>query len=125
MSRYLVLLRLIAALAGLLTPFSAYAQAGIKLLEPIGGVTEIPTAGQSGFGVFYAYFNLLYPWAVGLMSAIAVLMGLWGGIQIMVSGSNESGRQEGVNRLMMSIGGLLLLLFSSTILNWLNPTFFQ
>ncbi len=118
-------LRPLAVLVGTLVPLAAAAQAPIRLMEPIGGVTEIPTAGNSGFGVFFTYFNLLYPWVVGLGAAIAVMMGLWGGIEMMVAGGNDSARQAGVKRLLMSLGGLLLLLFSSTILNILNPSFFK
>lgn len=117
----------IGLLAGLLTPFAAVAQGGgdIQLLECIGGVCSLPTAGQSGFGVFFAYFNLLYPWVVGLGAAIAVMMGLVGGIEIMTAGANDGQRSKGINRLLLSTGGLIILLLSPTILNMLNPTFFK
>jgi hypothetical protein len=117
--------RVLGAACGLLTPAMALAQAEICLLEPIGGVRCISTEGQQGFGVFFAYFNLLYPWVVGLGAAVAVMMGLIGGIEIMWAGGNDGARQAGVKRLLVSIGGLLLLLFASTILNILNPSFFK
>lgn len=119
------LYRLVVVFLGICVPFSVAAQADIILLEPIGGVDRISTAGNSGFGVFFQYFNLLYPWVVGLGAAIAVLMGLAGGIEIMTAGANDGQRSKGVNRLLLSIGGLVILLFSSTILNILNPTFFK
>lgn len=123
-------LRLTTAIALLPVPFAAWAQAGqgppgIRLLEPIGGVGVIPTEGLGGLGVFGFYFNLIYPWIVGMGAAIAVLMGLIGGIQIMTAGGDPGKRSAGMNRLFLSLGGLVLLLFSSTILNILNPTFFK
>ncbi len=96
---------LLLAVPALMLPVAAAAQAGIVLLEPIGGVTEIPTQNNNGFGVFFTYFNLLYPWVLGM--------------------GNDAGRQAGIKRLLMSLGGLLLLLFSSTLLNILNPSFFK
>jgi hypothetical protein len=116
---------LLGLLLGLAMPFAATAQGDIQLLEPIGGVDSIPTAGQEGFGVFAIYFNLLYPWVVGMGAAFAVLMGLVGGIQMMTSGGDSGKRTAGIDRLKYSVGGLLLLLFSSTILRILNPTFFK
>ncbi len=100
-------------------------QTGIRLLEPIGNVTEIPTANASGFGPFFFFFNLLYPWFLGLGAAIAVLMGVIGGIQIMWSGGNDTIHSAGMQRFLLSLGGLILLLFSSLILNLLNPNFFR
>ncbi len=98
---------------------------GIKLLEPIGTVTEIPTEGATGFGPFFFFFNLLYPWFLGLGAATAVLMGIVGGIQIMWSGGNDAIHSAGMQRFLLSLGGLVLLLFSSLILNLLNPNFFR
>jgi hypothetical protein len=106
-------------------PLTAAAQQGIHLLECFGDVCVIPTDGASGFTVFFAYFSMIYPWVLGMGAAIAVMMGLVGGIQMMTAGADDGKRSAGVNRLLMSIGGLVLLLFSSLILNLLNPTFFQ
>lgn len=97
---------------------------GIFLLEPIGGVREIPTGG-GGLGALGAYLGLLYPWLVGMAAGVAVLMALWGGMQIIQSGSDTGKRDEGKKRLLSSLMGLLLILLSATILNALNPTFFQ
>lgn len=99
-------------------------QTGIPLLEPIRGETMIPTD-QGGFGPFFYYWNLFYPYVIGLGGAIAVLMGLIGGLEIMTAGGDQGKRSAGMNRFMMSVGGLILLLLSSLILNLLNPTFFR
>lgn len=101
------------------------AQGGIELIEPIGGVTNIPTQGMAGFGVLSVYFNLIYPWVIGMGAGLAVFMGVYGGIIIIQAGADPAEVTRGKNQLMMSLGGLLLLLLSDTILNALNPTFFR
>lgn len=98
---------------------------GITLLEPVGGVTTIPTAGNAGLGVFGFYFNLIYPWVVGMAAAIAVLMAVVGGMQIIMAGSDQSKVGAGKNRLLISLGGLIIILASAVILNLLNPTFYR
>jgi hypothetical protein len=107
-----------------LVPASAVAQGGINLLEPVGGQSSI-SVGGGPLGAFIEYFNLLYPWVVGIAAAFAVLMGLVGGIQMMTAGGDSGKAENGKTRLMYSLGGLLLVLFSSIILNALNPTFFK
>ncbi len=115
----------VAGLALLFAPFTALAQSnGLSLLECVGSVCQIPT-NTGPLGAFGIYFNLLYPWVVGMGAAVAVLMGVIGGIQIMLAGADQGKRSAGINRFMISIGGLLLILFSATILHALNPVFFK
>ena len=123
MSFFHLLCRAVTLPVIVLFPLRAAAQGGVMLLEPIGNMTEIPANG--GFSVFTSYFNEVYPWIVGMGAAVAVLMGLVGGIQIMQAGNDEGKVTAGRTRLLMSMGGLLLLLFSSAILNVLNPSFFK
>ena len=135
MSFYRHCLRIALAVAVALVPLLVFAQGpgdgggnqnqGLFLLEPIGGVNSIPTDGNAGLGVFGFYFGLLYPWIVGMGAGIAILNGVVGGIQIIQSGSDSDGVTKGKSRLMLSLGGLLLVLGSATILNALNPTFYR
>lgn len=122
------LLRVVTALAAWAVPLSAAmqnARPGIQLLEPIGNNRFIPTAGNEGLGALGFYFGLIYPWLVGLGAATAVLMGLIGGLQILQAGGDSSKRSNGVTRVLTSLGGLLFLLLSATILRVLNPSFFK
>jgi hypothetical protein len=118
------LLRTAASLIMAFLPAVAMAQ-GINLLEPIGGKSQISVTSGGPLGAFIEYFNALYPWVVGIAAAVAVGMGLIGGIQWMTSGGDPGGAENGKNRLRMSLFGLLLVLFSSVILHALNPTFFK
>ena len=118
-------LRISALLAALWPLRVAAADDGIFLLEPIGGVGSIPTQGNQGLGVFGFYMGLIYPWIVGMGAAVAVLMGIVGGIQIIQAGSDQGKVTAGKNRLLLSLGGLLLMLLSATLMNALNPSFFK
>jgi hypothetical protein len=104
---------------------AAQGNPGIRLLEPIGSEQYIPTEGNEGLGAFGYYMSLIYPYVVGMGAAVAVLMGLVGGIQIMLAGADSSKRSAGTQRLLISLGGLLMLLLSSTIMRALNPSFFK
>ncbi len=75
--------------------------------------------------MFFAYFNLLYPWMIGMGAGIAVLMAVIGGIQIVQAGADQGAVTNGKNRLLLSLAGLLIILLSATILNTLNPFFFR
>ena len=122
-------LNLLSAASGLLrslVPLAAAAANGdIQLLESIGNADSIPTSGNGPLGALGAYINLLYPWLLGMGAATAVLMGLVGGIQIMGAGADQGKYDAGKNRLMMSLGGLLLVMLASTILRAINPAFFK
>jgi hypothetical protein len=119
-------LRLIASLSLLSTPSFARAAQDIRLLECLpNGVCVIPTSNQGPLGVFGYYFNSMYPYVVGLSAGIAVLWALWGGIEMIMSGGDPGKRQEGINRMLHSVMGLLLIIFAAFIMNFINPTFFQ
>ena len=121
-------LRLTGLCTALLMPVMAFAEEnfnGINLLQPIGDTTQIPVTGNEGLGVFGFYFGLLYPWVVGMGAAIAVLMGVVGGIQIVQAGGDQAKVSAGKDRLLLSLGGLLIILFSAMLLNALNPFFFR
>ncbi|NOS66944.1 MAG: hypothetical protein HOO67_01090 [Candidatus Peribacteraceae bacterium] len=115
---------LLGALAAPLRALAADA-GGLYLLEPIGGVSAIPTNNNPGLGVFGFYFDLLYPWVVGMAAATAVLMAVIGGIQIIQAGSDQGAVGNGKNRLLLSMAGLLIILASATIMNVFNPTFYR
>ena len=99
-------------------------QSGIRLMERVGDAAFIPTVGNEGLGVFGYYFNLLYPWVVGMGAATAILNGVIGGIQIIQAGSGD-GVKNGKNRLLLSFAGLLIILAAAAILNAINPVFYQ
>ena len=96
--------------------------ADIQLMEPVGGCDKLTP--KPGLGTFFGYFNLLWPWLIGTAAGIAVLMALVGGLQVIMSGGDQSKRQEGLDRLKHALLGLLMLVFAGVILRVLNPSFF-
>jgi|GEM_PF-4128839 len=92
------------------------------LLEPVGGATTIAPA--PGIDPFFIYFNMLWPWIIGIASGIAVLQALIGGIQIMLSGGDSGKREEGKNRLLWALAGLLMISLSGLIMATLNASFY-
>ncbi len=95
----------------------------IKLLEPIGGVSCLPV-GTGPLGAFYTYFNFLFPWLVGVCAGLAILWGVLGGAQMIFNAGEQGKYDEGKQKLMNAMIGLLLIIFSAMILNFLNPTFY-
>ena len=62
---------------------------------------------------------------VGIAAGLAILMIIIGGLQIITSGGNDSKIGEGKKRVTEAIIGLLILVFSATILYFLNAYFFK
>jgi hypothetical protein len=121
LTRRMFILALIAMPAGL------FAQKPIVLLEPLpDGTTEISVApGSFPLAALNAYLNPFMTWGFGVAAALTVLMIIVGGFQIMLAGGNEGERSKGKDRILAALAGLLLLVFSATILNMLNASFFR
>lgn len=102
----------------------ALAQDTIRLLEPLNGSQELPV-GDNPLGALGYYIDTLYPWLLGMGAAVAVLRTVWAGVQIMQAGSDTAELTKQKNTLLLSIGGLLMVLLAGTILKAINPTFFK
>lgn len=93
------------------------------LLQPLDDSTRSLGA-SPGIQIFFQYFNLGWPWVLGIAAGIGVLWGVVGGIQIMLAG-NESGTADGKNKIKYALFGLLMIGLAGFILRSLNPTFYQ
>lgn len=93
----------------------------LVLLQPLGSNTSFSP--MPGIQIFFAYFNDIWPWVLGVAGGVAVLQALVGGIQIMMAGSPEKAG-EGKSRLYWALGGMLVVAFSGLILTILNNLFF-
>ncbi len=111
---------------------------GIILIEPIergspllervdpndaNSAMQLPTS--PGIKVVFDYFNMAWPWLLGVAAGFAVLQALVGGIQIMLSGGDSGKREAGQTRLLWALAGMLLVGLSGFILRTLNPLFYQ
>ncbi|MBT3835076.1 hypothetical protein HOF56_02395 [Candidatus Peribacteria bacterium] len=121
------------ALAMTLSVTTFAAQRPIELLEPVpngtpSGLTEIvidTSQPLPPLSILNAYLNPFIPWAIGVSAGLAILMIILGGFQIMLSGGGDIKNSAGTKRIMSAIFGLLILVFSATILNWLNANYFR
>lgn len=95
----------------------------IHLLVPLDGGNGVLKP-QSGIQMFFVYFDMAWPWVIGSASGVAVLQALYGGILIMLSGSDSGKRSEGKEKILWAIAGLLMIGFSGLILSILNPSFY-
>ena len=111
-------------LATLLAPLAASAQRPIVLLEPIGDLKEV-TFGSFALSPLNSYLQVFIPWAIGLGAGLCVLMIIIGGFQIMLSGGEASKQSAGKDRILSALLGLLILVFSAMILNFLNVDFYK
>jgi len=82
-----------------------------------------PTSGKP-FLAFEEYFRISWPWIIGCAAGIAVFWALFGGIEIMISGSDSGLRDKGKDRFINALTGLLVIGLSGMILETLNPVFF-
>lgn len=92
------------------------------LLQPPDDATN-QLAPEPGINIFFTYFNLAWPWILGIAAGLAVLQIMVAGVQIMYAGGPERA-EEGKTRLMWAVAGLLLIGLAGFILRLLNPLFY-
>ncbi len=108
-------------LASFVVPIQVWA-AGVTLLQPVNGISEIDTSNPN---FIFVYINAFYPWIMGVAGGLCVLWGIWGGSGIILSGGDQSKVTENKNRVLAAVAGLLILLFAATILHTINPVAFS
>jgi len=108
--------------AFLLIPLIAEAQRPIELLEPLPGTAQI-TLGTNPLDALNQYLQPFLPVVIALSAGISVIMIIYGGLQIMMGGGNIA-QSEGMNRILTAIMGLMILIFSATLLYMLNSHYF-
>lgn len=90
------------------------------LLQPLDDATR-SLSPAPGIQIFFDYFNLSWPWILGVSAGLAVLQAMVGGMQIMSS----SQKNEGKGRMMWATAGLLIIALAGTILSTINPLFYK
>jgi hypothetical protein len=78
----------------------------------------------SGTDMLFIYISAIYQWAAGILGVIAVLIIVISGIQISAAGGDQTTVTNAKNRIVQSLGGLVILFLSAIILYTINPTFF-
>src|SRR3989344_3775296 len=102
-------------------PAIAFAQ-GFVPLAPITGLTDPGTAtsiiNENNFAFF---FNNLYKFSIGLAAALAVIMIIWGGLEISTQDSITK-QGAGRERITQAILGLILVLSPVLVFSIINPS---
>lgn len=108
--------------AGILIFFSlaphVFAADGFVALAPIPGLTEGATANTEGLAIF---FNNLYRFAIGMAAVLAVIMIIWGGIEYSTQ-DVPGAKQNGKDRILQAIFGLILVLSPALVFSIINPS---
>ncbi|HLG25394.1 MAG TPA: pilin [Candidatus Gracilibacteria bacterium] len=79
---------------------------------------------KSGTALLFSYIGTIYRWAAGVIGVVTVLYLIWGGVEIATAGDNTGKIDEAKQKIIQSIGGLVLLFLSAVILYTINPNFF-
>ena len=79
---------------------------------------------QGPLGLLYNYLSLIYKYMSGLIVGLVVLFVIVGGIQMTTSAGDTGKFDEGKNRIIKAIVGMILWFLASLILYTINPTFF-
>ncbi len=108
-------------------PNRCISERDLCILEPIpGGIDVIPASAAVGLGAFFYYINNgVWQWVFGIGVAMAVLNGTAGGFMIVLSNGDSGKVDAGKSRFFWSAVGLVVLLLSGVILEFLNPLGFQ
>ena len=84
-----------------------------ELEQPFGGTTSVTSIGE--------YVQLVYEFAVGLVSIIAVVLIMIGGVRWIAAAGNESAITEAKEMITSAVMGLIIAVLSYTLLLFINP----
>lgn len=92
------------------------------ILEPVPGGPTYLNPGGAPLEVFFGYINSgVWQWAFMAGVAIAVLNCVIGGLQIVMSNGDSNMVGKGKDRFIAATVGLIMLLLSGVILEFINP----
>jgi hypothetical protein len=98
---------------------TAFAQ-GFVALAPIPGLTDPGATSVVNSQGFANFFNNLYKYCIGFSAALAVIMIIWGGLEISTQDS-VSKQSNGRERITQAILGLVLVLSPVLVFSIINP----
>ncbi len=103
------------------TPNQTPQSSGFTALAPIPGLTDSGTANSVINSQSLAtFFNNLYKYMIGLAAALAVIMIIWGGLEISTQDS-VSKNKDGKEKIYNAIFGLVLVLSPALVFSIINP----
>jgi len=93
---------------------------GFTALAPIPGLTDAANTSVVNSASLANFFNNLYKYLIGLAAVLAVIMIIWGGLEISTKDS-VSKQSDGKERIYQAILGLVLVLSPVLVFSIINP----
>lgn len=121
------------ALATLLTlPLAISSKAQAQITNPalapaVGSVgdTDIDVVGSAAGSIFATYFISVWQFVISVGGLMVVLYFVWGAVEWIVAGGDQSKIQKGRDRIVQSVIGMVLLAGSFVIISLINTIFFK
>ncbi|MDD3145592.1 MAG: TrbC/VirB2 family protein [Candidatus Gracilibacteria bacterium] len=82
------------------------------------GVNKIDSSLSGGGSNLVATVNNIAGYIIGLFYFIAVILGIYGGFLILVSGGDEDKVKKGKNIIIYVVFGLIVIFLASQLVNW-------
>jgi len=89
----------------------------------MGGAAEDAAAAQDG-SLFAAYFIRVWQLVISVGGLMVVLYFIWGSLEWILAGGDQSKIQKGRDRIVQSVIGMVLLAGSFVIVSFINQLFF-
>lgn len=93
---------------------------GFVAIAPIPGLTDTNALSVVNSVGLAAFFNNLYKYLIGLAAALAVIMIIWGGLELSTQDS-VSKNKDGKEKIYNAIFGLVLVLSPAIVFSIINP----
>ncbi len=101
-------------------PVTTSGSSGFTALAPIPGLTDAANTSAVNANSLANFFNNLYKYLIGLAATLAVIMIIWGGLEISTKDS-VSKQSDGKERIYQAIIGLVLVLSPVLVFSIINP----
>ncbi|OGG78068.1 hypothetical protein A3A36_02765 [Candidatus Kaiserbacteria bacterium RIFCSPLOWO2_01_FULL_52_12b] len=98
------------------------AQSGFTALAPIPGLTDTSNTSAVNSESLANFFNNLYKYLIGLAAVLAVVMIIWGGLEIAFNKDSVSKITDAKGRIVQAILGLILVLSPVLVFSIINPS---
>jgi hypothetical protein len=103
----------------------AFAQITNPALQAgFGGVAADAVTAANG-SIFATYFIMIWQFVISVGGLMVVLYFIWGALEWITAGGDQSKIQKGRDRIIQSVIGMILLAGSFIIITLINTIFFQ
>lgn len=112
---------LLSLLFLLAAPHALAAGSGFTALAPIPGLTDISPTSLANPANLADFFSNLYKYLIGVAAILAIIMIIWGGVEIATQDS-VSKKTDGKKKIYDALYGLVLVLAPAIVFSIINPS---